>query len=449
MWGSTSMRKPGAIAALLIFIEWHCRPINCEDFDTGLDVSSLFVSQNQSSGAQHSARWTDDIDPACSSKSQTNVEGLSKRLNLVAPAYRSHMMSWTLLSTAVSLAQEIGCFSQDVLTNTIMARREAVSGSVRLEWNRTLCTFIHLTDQNLSLRLRLEPQLPGTRCGNMINQLHQSFSIDSFWESAIELAAHTGKARELLYCWRSGELGVQSPVLTTSWERFRRGLDRWNKQHAPMSNERDLSLRRVCLRLDYFYIRLCGLSPAAHVFQGSSGDYQREPYMSMLSELSDDAVKTSVDLLNCVTHDHPPSTLFKYVGVRYWLYIVCASLFLLKATLRVEERLEDGHPHILLIRQAVRAVKENAPDDMHMSQRYATLLDVYVNAALRSPPSAVISQDIFGLEFDDSSTSNCDHFQGSTLDQVSNIMYDFSFPNYLPDMVGLNDIFSFLPPGSD
>ena len=94
MWGSTAMRKPGAIAALLIFIEWHCRPINCEDFDTGLDVSSLFVPQNQPSGAQHSARWTDHIDPACSSNSQTNVEGLPKRLNLVAPAYRSHMMSW-------------------------------------------------------------------------------------------------------------------------------------------------------------------------------------------------------------------------------------------------------------------------------------------------------------------------------------------------------------------
>lgn len=272
----------------------------------------------------------------------------------------------TLLSTAVSLAQEIGCFSQDVLTNTVIAKREAVSGTVRLEWNRTLCTFIHLTDQNLSLRLRLEPQLPGTRCGNMINQLHQCFSIDSFWESAIELATHTDKARELLYSWRSGELGAQSAALTASWERFRRGLDGWKRQHAPMNNGtsipvlfnpcgmyakgkpgRDLSLRSVCLRLDYFYVRLCGLSPAAHVFESSSGDYKREPYMSILSELADDAIKTSVDLLNCVTYDLPPSTLFTYVGVRYWLYIVCASLFLLKVrAISAKSQMHQSNNHI-------------------------------------------------------------------------------------------------------
>lgn len=115
----------------------------------------------------------------------------------------------------------------------------------------------------------------------------------------------------------------------------------------------------------------------------------------------------------------------------------------------MEERLEDSHPHILLIRQAVRAIKQNAPDDIHMSQRYATLLDIYVNAALRSSPSAVISEDIFRWEHDDSSTSNCGPVQGYTLDQGNNVMFDSSFCNYLPDMVGLDDIFSWLPAGSD
>ncbi|KAE8310229.1 major facilitator superfamily domain-containing protein [Aspergillus transmontanensis] len=94
MWGSTAMRKPGAIAALLLFIEWHCRPINCEDFDTGLDATSLFVSQNQPSGAQRNTQPTHEISLDCSVNSHTNVEGLPERLNIVAPAYRSHMMSW-------------------------------------------------------------------------------------------------------------------------------------------------------------------------------------------------------------------------------------------------------------------------------------------------------------------------------------------------------------------
>ncbi|GMG22455.1 unnamed protein product [Aspergillus oryzae] len=416
MWGSTAMRKPGAIAALLLFIEWHCRPINCEDFDTGLDATSLFVSPNQPSGAQYNTQPTHEIGLDCSVNSHTNITA----------GVVTDFCDRTLLSTAISLAQEIGCFSQDVLTNTTLARRGAVSGSVRLEWNRTLCTFIHLTDQNLSLRLRLEPQLPGSRCGNMVDQLHQCFSLDSFWESAIDLAAHTDKARELLCSWRSGELGVQSAPLTASWERFRRGLDRWKKQHAPISS--------VCLSLEYFYIRLCGLSPAAHVFESSSGDDQRDPNMPILSQLANDAVQTSIDLLSCVTHD---------------LTVNIVQVRRCQATLRVEERLEDSHPHILLIRQAVRAIKQNAPDDIHMSQRYATLLDIYVNAALRSSPSAVISEDIFRWEHDDSSTSNCGPVQGYTLDQGNNVMFDSSFCNYLPDMVGLDDIFSWLPAGSD
>ncbi|GMF69302.1 unnamed protein product [Aspergillus oryzae] len=344
MWGSTAMRKPGAIAALLLFIEWHCRPINCEDFDTGLDATSLFVSPNQPSGAQYNTQPTHEIGLDCSVNSHTNVEGLPARLNIVAPAYRSHMMS----------------------------------------------------------------------------------CLDSFWESAIDLAAHTDKARELLCSWRSGELGVQSAPLTASWERFRRGLDRWKKQHAPISS--------VCLSLEYFYIRLCGLSPAAHVFESSSGDDQRDPNMPILSQLANDAVQTSIDLLSCVTHD---------------LTVNIVQVRRCQATLRVEERLEDSHPHILLIRQAVRAIKQNAPDDIHMSQRYATLLDIYVNAALRSSPSAVISEDIFRWEHDDSSTSNCGPVQGYTLDQGNNVMFDSSFCNYLPDMVGLDDIFSWLPAGSD
>lgn len=116
---------------------------------------------------------------------------------------------------------------------------------------------------------------------------------------------------------------------------------------AHYNPERDLSLPRVCLSLEYFYIRLCGLSPAAHVFESSSGDDQRDPNMSILSQLADDAVQTSIDLLKCVTHDLTPSTLFKYVGVRYWLYIVCASLFLLKVrTVPVKPPMHPHNNHI-------------------------------------------------------------------------------------------------------
>lgn len=53
-------------------------------------------------------------------------------------------------------------------------------------------------------------------------------------------------------------------------------------------------------------------------------------YVSSLSQLADEATKASISMFNCVIQELALSMCFKYIGVRYWLYIVCASLFLLK-----------------------------------------------------------------------------------------------------------------------
>lgn len=43
----------------------------------------------------------------------------------------------------------------------------------------------------------------------------------------------------------------------------------------------------------------------------------------------------------------------------------------------------DNHSMDLIIK-AIDGIKQNAPDDIHMSQRYAALLEILVKAALRT-----------------------------------------------------------------
>lgn len=74
MWGSAGMRSYGAIAALLLSIEWHPRAINSpEDFVGDHGEPDLFEPSGQEDRPGHS---------------------IPERLNLVATAHRSNRMSW-------------------------------------------------------------------------------------------------------------------------------------------------------------------------------------------------------------------------------------------------------------------------------------------------------------------------------------------------------------------
>jgi hypothetical protein len=77
MWGCSGMRSYGAIAALLLFVEWHPKAINSpEDFISDRGELELFEPNYQSDGDSQSR------------------PSIPERLNLVATAYRSNKMSW-------------------------------------------------------------------------------------------------------------------------------------------------------------------------------------------------------------------------------------------------------------------------------------------------------------------------------------------------------------------
>ncbi|KAL3458090.1 hypothetical protein BJX64DRAFT_235303, partial [Aspergillus heterothallicus] len=418
MWGSSGMRSHGAIAALLLFVEWHPKAINSpEDFISDGGELELFEPHYQ-----------------LGSESQTRPS-IPERLNLVATAYRSNKMSWILLSTAIGLAQEIGCFDDHM-------NDQAEASGLNHEWRRIIRTFLRVTDEGLALRLRLEPQLSSGPGLDLADYIPSSMVGDTHWESGVELGIHMRKARELLRSWRKSEAGSGAGVPFGAWEGFRRGLDRWKRQRDFSNQEQEMPLRSACLDVEYYYIRLCGLSPAAHLFE-RHGDAEASV---SLSQFADDATKASVDMLHCVLHRLAPTRVFKYAGVKIWLSIVCAALYLLKITLKNEDRLDQSSLRIRLILDVVNTIKENSPDDVHMAQRYAALLEILVNAALKSCAGEHNIQE-HNLEQTASSPPFPRYGAIEGIDLAGDWMYGSEFWESLPDIVGLNSVSNLFLPG--
>ncbi|KAL4813115.1 hypothetical protein BDW67DRAFT_193044 [Aspergillus spinulosporus] len=452
LWGASAMRSHGAIAALLLFIEWHPRAINSpEDLISDFGDLELFDPQPDApeNDPQHITELVD-------SYRRSDPPSIPERLNIVAPAYRSNKMSWMLLSTAISLAQEIGCFNDEQGLVHDSATASTEKALAQLKWARLLGTFVLLTDEALALRLRLEPQFAGS-CSVEVDRLYRlspSYVTDGFFESTIDLALHMRKARELLQSWRKSQQGTGPAVSITAWDSFIRGLDAWKRKHLP--NRTDLSFHEACLQIEYCYIRLCGLSPAAHMFSSSLkiNASNSNSYLESLSRFTEEATNASTNILALTIHIVSLSKPLKYAAVRYWLYIFCASLYLLKVTLEKDSHLDSANPSINLIKQVVDAIKLNSPDDVHMSQRYAALLDILIKAALRTPQTsttiAMTATRSNGLDhsksryrpFPTASTP----FPNNELDLAEDWIYDSSFWATLPDLAGLDTVPSLIIP---
>ncbi|KAL2845020.1 hypothetical protein BJY01DRAFT_183918 [Aspergillus pseudoustus] len=412
MWGSSGMRSYGAVAALLLFVEWHPKAINSpEDFISDRGELELFEPNYQSDNSQ-------------------TRPSIPERLNLVATAYRSNKMSWMLLSSAIALAQEIGCFDDQACGQT-------EGFPLSQEWTRILRTFLRLTDESLALRLRLETQLANVSGMDLADHIPSSMVGDPHWESGVELGLHMRKARELLRSWRKSESGSGANVPLGAWEGFRRGLDRWKRQREFSNEDGQLPLRSACLDIEYYYIRLCGLSPAAHMFE------RQAELEASLSQFADDATAASIDMLHCVLHSLAPTGAFKYAGVKIWLSIVCAALYLLKITIKTEDRVDSSSPRIRLILSVVDTIKENSPDDVHMAQRYAALLEILVNAALKSCAGEPARPRENSPSLPRYSTIGLE----DGIDPAGDWIYGSEFWDSLPDMVGLNSVSNLFLPG--
>jgi hypothetical protein len=89
------------------------------------------------------------------------------------------------------------------------------------------------------------------------------------------------------------------------------------------------SLLNACLLIEFYYISLFCFAPAAEAAQTGSTSLPQET-LQALSEFEDEATRASHGLLSILVDFLKPSGLIKYLPVRCWLFVVAASLHLLK-----------------------------------------------------------------------------------------------------------------------
>ena len=262
-----------------------------------------------------------------------------------------------MLSNAIALAQEGCCFETENQGPTSYTENISEYSRAKQEWNHTLCVFIYLADESLAMRLGLDTQLPERQRQVVRDRFSNVFSSSlrdiDLWESFFDLAAELTKARKLLSTLKQSNSNYRSDNIIPVLEQMKRSLDRWKRQQEFLMKSASLSfqpladntnnplatdvfpLSRICIDLEYHYARLFIFAPAAHALHsttasGSSEPDYTEPHVNVLSWFADDTKTTSSNLLHVVIKTQETSNLLRYLPVRYWLFIVSASLHLLK-----------------------------------------------------------------------------------------------------------------------
>ncbi|KAF5975828.1 ARO80-positive transcription regulator of ARO9 ARO10 [Fusarium coicis] len=225
MWGSTTTRSLGAIASMLLLIDWHVKAINNpSDFTEGED-------EVHGHAESHGLKVSSNTD-SFTGQRRYGMVSLMERLNIVSPAYRSNKMSWSLLSNAIALAHEGCCFQNESSSSRFS---HSNLDSVRKEWNGLLCVFLYIADEGLATRLGLEPLLPEKSRQIVKDRFATTFAEslpDShLWEGYFELSIETRKGRDFLLSLKSRDGSFSNLDLVPHLERLRRGLHRWKRQY--------------------------------------------------------------------------------------------------------------------------------------------------------------------------------------------------------------------------
>ncbi|KAL2129400.1 hypothetical protein VTI74DRAFT_7844 [Chaetomium olivicolor] len=398
LWGSPYTRSPGAIAAMLLMIEWHSKAINNPAAFSEEEDGDMFSNSPGSRRASFGSR--PGKITSLTSQERYGMATLLESLNIVAPAYRSNKMSWMLLSTAIALAHEGCCFDYfdaQATTGPPASEHEAC----KQQWNQLICVFVYLADENLAMRLGLSPLLPERSSEVVRNRYSTTFAgilpDTALWESYYDLAAETRKATLLLESLKKGGMTLANPNILPELQHIERSLARWKRQHAACLNSKHAPLLSACLDLEYHYSVMYSFAPAYSALQHYNANQSEpdrtpsdsyEPKVAALSRLADQATHASHQILSIVVNVLAPSNLGRYLPVRCWVFIVAANLHLLKSTLTSSSDPSDSHPNIQLLRASIAAIRDASPDDTHMANRYARFLEILLDASLRSSSSS-------------------------------------------------------------
>lgn len=373
-------RTIGSIEALLLLSEWHPRALHFPTASDGWDCELMVGVNNHTAegvkileGDTTSNRWLEDV---------------------IEPAKRSDRMSWMLMGSALSLAQELGLFEDN--SNIEKDRISYPKSSEehlhlrRIRARKLLFVFI----EQLSWRLGCTSMIPQS----LNHALMEKIPVDSttgaveqwqsFMSAWVELTKLARSVSDTVYPSASFTRNLlRTGRYIGLLEHFQPLLVTWRRKYLdPCKLEVGL---HDMLMIEYHYVRIytnsLGMQAVVERTLAETDPDAEGPQEDILSmtieprdyEFIQEVVDGSRKILE-KTIQLAESGALRYSPVRIFLRITTSSIYLIKG-LSLGVRNAKLQASLDVLDQAIHAMRGSTLDDMHLASRYATLLDLHVS----------------------------------------------------------------------
>ncbi|KAE8374610.1 hypothetical protein BDV26DRAFT_269629 [Aspergillus bertholletiae] len=366
------VRNIGTIEALMLMSEWHPRSLHFPPESDGwdFDLTSVPPEPQELEDASSTNRWLEDM---------------------IEPARRSDQMSWMLLGSALSLAHELGIFELDekklgyasgyegfISDEQIKLRRQRVQRLLyvyinQLAW-RIGCVSLMPQSLNHAILGRRATKEPNQSSDEWLTFMDSWMDLTKLAKSVTDMFFPTVSfARHQLHSGRYIEL----------LDHFRPILDKWKEEHLLVRSFNKQQYFDI-LFIEYNFVRVythsVGMQAVVERVLADSDPHTEEVRALNIDPIDYEYIQEVIDgccqILQKVIQLAENGVL-RFCPVRIFLRITSSSIFLMKA-LSLGTRQSTLRESLDVLERSIQALRSNALDDIHLSTRYAALLDMHV-----------------------------------------------------------------------
>ncbi|PWY91903.1 C6 transcription factor [Aspergillus sclerotioniger CBS 115572] len=371
----TRIRSIGTIEALLLMSEWHPRSLHFPPESDGWDADITLAPEPQESEASSAGRWLEDM---------------------IEPAKRSDQMSWMLLGSALSLAHELGIFELDDKNCDHSSVYEGLISDDQIKLRRQrVQRLLYVYINQLAWRIgcvSLMPQslnhaIAGRQTSRALSQPGDEWL--AFMDSWMDLTKLAKSVTDTFFPTVSfARQQLHSGRYIDLLDHFRTLLIRWKEEHL-----RPQVLSRHffdILFIEYHFVRVythsVGMQAVVERAVADSDPNVEDVRATSIDPIDYEYIQEVIDgccqILQKVAQLGEIGAL-RFSPVRIFLRVTSSSIFLMKA-LSLGTRPAKLCESLDILDRCVQALKSNALDDIHLSSRYAALLEMHVSRLRRN-----------------------------------------------------------------
>ncbi|KAL4753896.1 hypothetical protein BDW72DRAFT_4720 [Aspergillus terricola var. indicus] len=372
---NSKLRRIGTIEALLLMSEWHPRSLHFPPESDGWD-SDLVIKAPQ----------------------PRDEDGSSKNRfleDMVEPAKRSDQMSWMLLGAALSLSHELGIYevNEDKRSWSMAYEGYIPSDQIKLRRQRVQ-RLLYVYINQLAWRIGCVSLMPQSLNHAILNRQtsrnlkHYNDQWLAFMDSWMDLTKLAKSVTDMFF--PSADFARQqlrSGRYIDMLDHFRPLLLKWEEEHLrpEVLNKRFYN----DLFIEYHFVRAythsIGMQAVVERVLADS-DPDVEIRAANIDQVDYEYIQEVID--GCCQVLQKASELgeagaLKFSPIRIFLRITTSSIFLMKA-LSIGTRHAKLRESLNIIERCIQALKSNALDDIHLSTRYAALLETHVSRLRRN-----------------------------------------------------------------